>query len=117
MNKKSLNPQIKFICNAFSLQMLDLNAACSVEIRPVSLSEARELAKGAESAVGHPDTASVFTSQLNTPVPMNRISVQLSSGDSILVGQLVGGRLPEGATQLPDGFAIKWLLVSIREVA
>lgn len=108
---------VKFVCNAFSLQMLPLDRAMAVEIAPVSLEEAREISKGAVSAVGHADTAAVFQDQLGCPVPMNRISVRLEPGDSVLVGQLVGGRLPEGATQLPDGFAIRWLVVSIEEVA
>lgn len=101
----------KYICNAFSLQMLSADAELSV--RSVSLEEARTLSATAESAVGHADTAAVFGSMLKRPVPMNRVNVTLAAGDTILVGQVVGGRLPEGATTLPDGFAIRWMLVSV----
>lgn len=104
-------PMAKYICNAFSLQMLSADA--DISVRTVSLEEAKALSVSAESAVGHADTAAVFGSMLERPVPMNRVNVSLASGDTILVGQVVGGRLPEGATTLPDGFAIRWMLMSV----
>lgn len=51
---------------------------------------------------------------LGHPVPMNRVNVQLHPGDSALVGQYTGPRLPEGATQLPEGARILWLRVDVR---
>lgn len=35
--------------------------------------------------------------------------------DTLYVGQVVGGRLPEGATTLPDGFEIKFIRVEISD--
>lgn len=63
------------------------------------------------SAVGHADTAAVFSAILGREVPVNRISVKLGPGSLGLVGQLVGPRLPEGATTLPEGATIEWWLV------
>ena len=44
-----------FLGNAFSLQMLDLSKATTVEVVPVTMEEVA--AAEFESVVGHPDTA------------------------------------------------------------
>ena len=101
------------IANAFSLQMLQGDA--DIAVRNITQGQASLIAKSRnwESCVGHADTAAVFGDQFGVEVPMNRISLKVESGDQLLVGQLVGGRLPEGATTLPDGFSIKWMMVTI----
>lgn len=91
-----------YLLNAFSLQMLDLEQSIDVRITPVD-----SLPSGLESAVGHADTAAVLG------VPMNRVSVRLAKGDTAYVAQLVGGRLPEGSTTLPEGFSFKYLKVEV----
>lgn len=101
-----------FLLNAFSLNMLNGNA--DVHVREVSLDTARNLAKIATSAVGHADTAAVFADVLGVPVPTNRVSVTLNVGDAALVGQYSGPRLAEGATTLPEGAVIKWVIVGVR---
>jgi hypothetical protein len=100
------------ILNAFSLNML-AEFPCSVDIREISVSEASKEARERKSAVGHPDTAAVFTDVLGVEVPFNRINVALSRGDVVLVGQYRGPRLPEGCKTLPEGATIKWYLVAI----
>jgi len=65
------------------------------------------------SVVGHADTAAVFADMLGIPVAHNRATVTLTDKDTLYVGQLVGGRLPEGVTTLPEGFEIKWICVRI----
>lgn len=91
-----------FLLNAFSLQMLkDFPCECSYE-------EVSSLPEGLTSAIGHQDTANVLG------VPMNRINVSLSKGDVAYVAQLQGGRLPEGATTLPDGFSFKFIKVTVK---
>lgn len=70
---------------------------CTVDFKQVDT-----LPDGLTSAIGHADTAAVLG------YPMNRINVSLSKGDTAYVAQLVGGRLPEGATTLPDGFSFKF---------
>lgn len=101
-----------FLLNAFSLNMLTGNA--DISVRQVSLDVARNLAQVATSAVGHADTAAVFADVLGVPVPCNRASVTLGDGEAALVGQYSGPRLPEGATTLPEGATIKWLVVGVR---
>jgi len=103
---------VKFICNAFSLNMLSSLTALVV-VKELSLHQAKLLAYGVPSAVGHADTARVFENTLGVPVPMQRYSVSLSQGDEIIVGQYSGPRLPEGATELPEGATIKWCLVTV----
>ena len=100
-----------FLLNAFSLNMLSANA--DVTVRQVSLDVARSLASTAVSAVGHADTANVFADVLGVPVACNRVSVTLRHGDTALVGQYSGPRLPEGATSLPEGATIKWMIVGV----
>ena len=105
------------LLNAFSLNMLDSSTPAhphTVQVAVVSLTEARLLAaKGLDSCVGHADTAAVFAAVLGTKVPMTRVTVTLSYKERCLVGQYTGPRLPEGATALPQGAEIKWLLVTV----
>lgn len=104
------------LLNAFSLNMVAHPA--TIETQPVSLDEARQLvAGGFESAVGHADTAAILSGLLGTVVPMERRTVQLQPGETALVGQYSGPRLPEGATTLPAGATITWLLVTVRDTA
>jgi hypothetical protein len=100
------------LLNAFSLNML-ASFPASVEVRECGLLQAQELATTAESAVGHADTATVFSAVLGAPVPANRATVSLNKGDRALVGQYIGPRLPEGATSLPEGATITWLVVDV----
>ena len=100
-----------YILNAFSLNMLVGNA--DIVVREVSQKVAAILADACVSAVGHADTAAVFSSVLGVPVPCNRATVVLKDGDLALVGQYSGPRLPEGATTLPEGATIKWLVVRV----
>lgn len=92
----------KFLLNAFSLQMLAEFPAS------VKIAEVESLPSGLTSAIGHQDTANVLG------VPMNRVSVKLSKGDTAFVAQLVGGRLPEGSTTLPEGFKFKFLKIEVQ---
>lgn len=99
------------ICNAFSLNMVP--QVCNVSIRTVTLEEARQLAEGATSAVGHADTAAVMAAELQREVTANRTNVALAPGSQALVGQYAGPRLPEGATSLPPGASFRWVLVTV----
>lgn len=90
----------RFLLNAFSLQMLEGDAV-------VRFTEVNSLPEGLTSAVGHQDTANVLG------VEMNRVNVSLKKGDVAFVAQLQGGRLPEGATSLPEGFAFKFIKVEV----
>lgn len=94
----------KYIGNAFSLQMIK-DFPCKVNIEETSKDEA--LATSNESVVGHPDTAKVLG------VKFNRVSVSLDKGDVLYVAQIIGGRLPEGCTTLPEGFKMNFLKVTI----
>jgi hypothetical protein len=99
-----------YLTNAFSLNMItSFPARLSAE--EVGLDEARRLAVTATSAVGHESTAAIFAALLGREVPVARINVRLLPGDALLVGQYIGPRLPEGATALPDGATIRWVLV------
>ena len=91
-----------YLLNAFSLQMVQLPAT-------VTFAEVDSLPSldTLVSAIGHQDTANVLG------VQMNRVNVSLAKGDVAYVAQLVGGRLPEGSTTLPDGFSFKFVKVTV----
>lgn len=93
-----------YIANAFSLQMVAKEDLPRVRFESVERPESLE---GYTSAVGHADTAAVLG------VACQRINVSLKAGDVLLVAQLTGGRLPEGATTLPEGFTFTWVKVSL----
>lgn len=100
----------KFICNAFSLQMV--KPSCyNIAVNPITADEFNALKKSVPSAVGHSDTANVLG------VACNRVNVSLDFGDTIAIAQLQGGRLPEGATTLPNGFSFKYYTVTVVDPA
>jgi hypothetical protein len=102
-----------WITNAFSLNMLRDPAGTRIDVRALTEDEARERARTARSAVGHADTARVIADRLGVPVATNRDTVVLDDGDVLLVAQLRGPRLPEGATTLPAGAQLVWLQVTV----
>ena len=97
----------KIISNAFSLQMLEGDTVVSFTEIPQEEFERIKEDPTVISAVGHPDTAAVLG------VPCNRVSISLDKRDILYVAQLTGGRLPEGATTLPEGFSFKYIKVEI----
>lgn len=102
------------LLSSFSLNMLDEFPA-SVDVDELELAEARDLLSvDLVSAVGHADTAAVFSTQLGLDVAFNRTTVVLHSGEVVVVGQYVGPRLAEGTTTLPQGATIKWLKVTVK---
>ena len=60
------------------------------------------------SVVGHADTARVIGNIIGREVPVNRETYKVSPGDVLYVAQYIGPRLPEGATQLPEGAEIRF---------
>lgn len=103
-----------FVGNAFSLQMLSLEGARTIQVVPVTAEAVTAAVRaGAVSCVGHPDTAAVLSDMLKVAVPANRISVRLGRGDVLFVAQLTGGRLPEGSTTLPEGFRFTFVKVTV----
>lgn len=102
------------ILNAFSANMLPTFPA-TAKFAEISLVEARALllAEGVDSAVGHSDTAAVFSTVLGVQVAFVRKNVSLKATDRAVLGQYIGPRLAEGATALPEGATIKWLLLEI----
>jgi len=101
------------LLNAFSLNMFD-PSSCFPVFREVSIDEVK--ACQIESAIGHADTAVVLSNILERNIPTNRISVSLAKGDSAIVAQYIGPRLPEGATMLPEGAKIRFYHVKMVDV-
>ena len=105
-----------YLSNAFSIQMLSINTKLSFS--RISTSEAQILTHDAiqnnifQGAIGHADTANVVANELGISLNLNnRISLKLTKSDILIVAQLIGGRLPEGTTTLPEGFKIEYWLV------
>ena len=104
-----------WILNSFSLNLFAELPSAKLAVRHVELDEARRLAVGARSAVGHEDTAALFADLLDRPVPKNRTTLRLAPGDVALVGQHTGPRLPVGATSRPEGAPIQWIVVDVMD--
>jgi hypothetical protein len=98
----------RFLTNAFSIQMLQKGGL--VRFDEI---DATEVPTDVVSAIGHADTAVVLSDLLGFEVPMSRAFVTLDEGTELYVAQLIGGRLPEGATSLPAGFSFKFYRVTI----
>ncbi len=98
----------KYLVNAFSIQML--SGPATVRFDEIA---SEDIPADVVSAIGHADTAAVLTNMLGFEIPMNRINVALDENTELYVAQLVGGRLPEGATTLPEGFSFKFYRVAM----
>jgi hypothetical protein len=48
---------------------------------------------------------------------MARTTLQLRPGDEVIVGQYNGGRLQLGATELPEGATVQWVLVKVNNAS
>ncbi|MBI5758603.1 MAG: DUF1874 domain-containing protein [Planctomycetales bacterium] len=69
---------------------------------PITVERAREILRhGFVSAIGHPTSAQFLTAQLGVDVLVNRITVELQTGDHAVVLRLKG-RLPEGKVLTGD---------------
>jgi hypothetical protein len=93
---------LNFISNAFSLQMVD---DCAV--LAVTPADWDEIPEDVICAIGHEDTARIASQLAGKTLEANRISIALHKGDVLFVVQVMGGRLPEGCTQLPEGIQIE----------
>ena len=96
----------KFISNAFSFNMMSIEDDIVIRVRKVSPSD---IPHDVESVIGHPDTATVVSNILGFDTPFNRVNLVLSNDDVLYVAQYKGPRLPEGATQLPEGATLEFL--------
>ena len=103
------------IANAFSLQMLGGISHTSISVDKISTEEAKRIINENNfvSAIGHADTANVVSSLLGIDVPANRINVTIDTDTILIVAQIMGGRLPEGATALPEGTTLIFCKVKL----
>jgi len=110
-----------YLANAFSINMLPREHRI-YEFLFISPFEAAALLyvlrDRVTNIIGHADTASLVeqvlraeVGRLELPEPQ-RLTVQLAIADNVLVAQYTGPRLPEGATQLPEGARLEFWLVA-----
>ena len=97
----------KYLVNAFSIQMLP--GPTTVRFEEIDVTE---VPTNVISAIGHADTAAVLSDILGFEIPMNRTFVTLEEDTEVYVAQLIGGRLPEGATTLPEGYGFRFYRVT-----
>ena len=99
------------LTNAFSLQMLT-NTSATITVEEVQ--PTKELLQECDNSLGHKDICDLLNGMFGTSLVPNRKSDRLSDGDSVLVAQYTGGRLPEGAISLPEGASLKFLKVTVK---
>lgn len=106
-----------YLGNAFSAGMLDTlsveSAVVTFSLLSVEQASAWVREQAPRSCVGHADTAALVSALLGTEVPMARVSTSLRPGDKLLIAQYNGPRLPEGATSLPEGASLRWILAAL----
>lgn len=103
-----------WVLNSFSLSTLQELPDVILRVRAITLAEAKAVAEGAASAVGHADTASLYSERLGVTVAFDRRSIRLRCGDRALVGQHVGERRPAGEVTLPSDSELCWMLVEVQ---
>jgi hypothetical protein len=104
-----------YVTNAFSINMLPQKSVCFVEFYKLTTEEARHIIAEYpfRSYIGHADIAALASQLLGVQIEVNRETLTLQGGDHLLVIQYRGPRLPEGATQLPEGAQIEFWLAYI----
>lgn len=102
-----------YIANAFAGQMIP--DSCIISKKPVPTDIVKQMLENREweSCVGHTDTASVLSGILGVTIPANRVSISLTGDDVLIVAQVMGGRLPEGTTTLPEGTEMKFFMYNL----
>lgn len=99
-----------YLSNAFSLQMIESYPAVPV-FEEAKIEEIKK--SDFISVIGHVDTAAVLSQTLGRTVEFNRESIRLEKGDILYVAQVIGGRLPEGCTILPESYSLKFIKVRV----
>lgn len=115
-----------YVCNAFSINMLasalmeDAGDDVTITVRRAGgdpknwITEEETHGPGkAISAVGHADTAAIFSAILGRELAAARTTLMITPEDVLLVGQYSGPRLPEGATELPANAEVRWFWVTV----
>lgn len=120
------------LLNSFSVNMV--TGQCSVDFIPLNGPQAASEMfchcvddeghlNGVINAIGHADTDKIVRDMLDQfagdsdPLPEGqRVNVSLSPGQTAVLAQYMGPRLPEGTTQLPEDAKIVFWLVRIRRL-
>jgi hypothetical protein len=105
--------RIYYLSNSFSINMLPHEHILVQFDKLDTEYVVKILSKGFVSAVGHADTAELFSNILGIEVVPNRQSITLSSNDVLIVGQYIGPRLPEGSKKMPKDATIEWWHVKL----
>lgn len=107
------------LCNAFSLNMLDCDF-CDINIQKVSVDYVNNFINFikndyVQNAIGHKETDVLVRNMLNNEnIPVGeRMNVTLEELNYLVVAQYKGPRLPEGATQLPEGARIEFFVIEM----
>ena len=103
----------KVVVNAFSLNMLHIDiVSIDPQIEAIPTYKVRELLKdGFTSYIGHRDLANIVSKDLGIDIPYNRGHLTWKGDAVLIVAQYRGPRLPEGATELPQGAKIEYYLI------
>ena len=101
--------------NAFSIQMISALNEASVSFRKISIEQAKNLLNGeVDSYIGHAAAAGVISGMLGMEVPAQRRFGTLVPNETAIVAQVIGGRLPEGCTTLPEGMSLQFFQVTVQ---
>ena len=104
---------MEYVSSTFFLNMVRTLTSARLDVRVVGQEEASAYAAQATSAIARQDIAALYSSVLKVSLPAQRVEVGLSTGDRLLVGSVVGERLPDNTTELPAGRTIRWYLVTV----
>ena len=101
------------VLNSCTLQLITGNQGGAFFFKRLTDEEAQEYVKDKEleSYVGHEDTARLISKHLGREVKSHRASARLEPYETMLVGQVEGGRLPTGTDILPEGIEFHFYLV------
>ena len=105
-----------YIGNAISFNSI-VEAQGALHYRKMTVKEVAAMIanRNPVSYIGHKDMANVISKQLGKEIPCHRINIWLRPGDTVILAQYIGQRLPEGATVLPEGARIDYFIVQVTD--
>ena len=127
------------LLNSFSINMLPSGGILKIEksdigilintnvrnqkgfkaVRGEAASITHHLKADIECCIGHQDLCNILADKLSAitekavTLTANRVSVTLAAGETAIVAQYLGPRLPEGAHLLPEGAKIEFYFLTV----
>jgi len=112
MSKSIIPAEIKIpVTNLFSPNMFDRKlGSVTMKVTELTLDEVKSISQNLVNVVRRTSISNIFSNLLGIEPAYVKHDLHVKEGDIVLVGYLHGTRVPNKATELPEGTYIRWFL-------